>query len=352
MSKKTLIAASAGLAMLVASVPSVSVAATLTATSWGGSYSASQRKAYYEPFMKETGHTVLEDEWGGEIAFIRAMVETSNYKTHVIDAVPDVVIAGCDEGILEPLDWSKLGITPDDMLPGAGHECGVGTISWSTLFAYRSDVYPDNPPTSWADFYDAEKFPGKRGMYKNNPVFQLEFALIADGVSAADVYDVLGGEGGVDRAFDKMATIKEHVIWWETGAQAPQLLADKEVIMTTGWNGRFYNAVVDDGQPFVLVWNGQGMDYDFWVIPAGHPEADLAHEFIAFASTPERQGDQTNYISYGPLRKGADKFVNPDILPHLPTAPANTVNWFQKDVTWWADHREELTNRFASWLAK
>lgn len=348
---KSILTAGAGTAILSMTATAV-LAGTITVTSWGGSYSASQRKAYHEPFMKETGHTVLEDEWGGDIATIRAQVETGNYKTHIIDAVPDVVIAGCDEGILEPINWELLGMTADDFLPGAGHECGVGTISWSTLFAYRSDVFTSNAPSSWADFYDVDNFAGKRGMYKNNPVFQLEFALIADGVAAADVYTALAAEGGIDRAFDKMATIKEHTIWWETGAQAPQLLADKEVSMTTGWNGRFYNAVVDDGQPFVLVWNGQGMDYDFWVIPAGHPEADLAHEFLKFASQPERQGDQTNYISYGPLVKGADKFINPDILPHLPTAPANTKNWFQKDVTWWADHREELTARFHAWLAK
>ena len=69
--------------------------------------------------------------------------------------------------------------------------------------------------------------------------------------------------------------------------------------MTTGWNGRIYNAVVDDGQPFVIVWDGQGMDYDFWVIPAGHPESDLAHEFLQFASTPKRQGDQTTSSPMG-----------------------------------------------------
>jgi len=352
MNIKSVVSAGIGTALLAMAAPSAVMADTITVTSWGGSYSASQRKAYYEPFMKETGHVLLEDEWSGDIGMIRAMVETGNYKTHVIDGVPDVVIAGCDEGILEPIDWEKLGISPDDMLPGAGHECGVGTISWSTIFAYRSDVFPDDPPKNWADFWNVAKYPGKRGLYKANPVFTLEFALQADGVAAADVYDVLRSEGGIDRAFAKMAEIKDHTIWWETGAQAPQLLADKEVVMTTGWNGRIYNAVIDDGQPFVIVWDGQGMDYDFWIIPKGHPESDLAHEFLKFASTPERQGDQTNYISYGPLRKGAEKFVNPDILPHLPTAPENTKNWFRKDVEWWADHREELTARFAAWLAK
>jgi len=171
-------------------------------------------------------------------------------------------------------------------------------------------------------------------------------------VPPSDVYKVLRSEGGIDRGFAKMDEIKDHLIYWETGAHAPQLLADKEVVMTSGWNGRFYNAVVDDGQPFALVWNGQALDFDYWFVPKDHPEKDLAWKFLAFASRPDRQGDQTNYIAYGPMVKGADKFVNPDILPHLPTAPQNTKNYFLMDQSFWADHRESLSARMATWMAK
>ena len=323
----------------------------VTVVSWGGAYSMSQRKAFHEPFMKETGHTVLEDEWTGDIAKIRAWVDTGNYLGHTVDAESGHLLAGCDEGIWEQIDYARLGFGPDDFLPGAAHDCGVGNISWSTVFAYRTDVYPGDAPKSWMDFWNVEKFPGKRGVYKT-PKFNLEFALIADGVPAAEVNAVLNAEGGVDRAFAKLDELKDHIIWWEAGAQAPQLLADKEVVMTTGWNGRFYSAIVDDGQPFRIVWDGQGMDYDYWVIPKGHPEAHLAYQFIAYASRPERMGDQTNFISYGPLRKGADKFVNPDILPHLPTAPQNTRNWYKSDTQFWADHRESLTSRFNVWIVQ
>ena len=348
-SKRILVAAGATLLGFGGAAPIQ--AGEITVVSWGGSYSASQRKAFHEPFMKETGHTLLEDEWNGDIAKVRAWVETENYLGHVIDAESGHLFAGCDEAIWEPIDYAKLGLSPDDFLPEAGHECGVGNISWSTVYAYRTDIFPDDPPGNWADFWNVEKFPGKRGVYKS-PKFNLEFALIADGVPAAQVNETLNGEGGVDRAFAKLDELKAHIIWWESGSQAPQLLADKEVAMSTGWNGRFYSAIVDDGQPFQIVWDGQGMDYDYWVIPNGHPEVDLAYEFIAFASRPERMGDQTTYISYGPLRKGADQYVNPDILPHLPTAPQNTVNWFKSDTRFWADQREGLSERFNVWVAQ
>ena len=349
--KPTAIAA-AGIAFVGITAPQIgSAAETLTATSWGGSYSESQRKAYYEPFMKETGHTVLEDEWGGDLAKIRAMVDTGNYTTHVIDAESNDVVAGCDEGVLEPMDWEALGFTPDDFIEGGALECGIGTISWSTIFAYDKDQIQGEGPKNWADFWDVGKFPGKRGMNKT-PIANLEFALMADGVPTDQVYDVLSTPEGVDRAFAKLDALKDHVIWWEAGAQAPQILADKEVSMTTAWNGRIYTAIVDDGRNFEIVWDGQIMDYDYWVVPKDHPEKDLAWEFIAFASRPDRQGDQSNYIAYGQARKGSDKYINPDILPNLPTAPENTKNWLLSNTQYWADNTEDLENRFNAWVAQ
>jgi putative spermidine/putrescine transport system substrate-binding protein len=347
------LAAFAGVAA-IASSAGAARADEISAASWGGAYQESQRKAYFEPYKAETGTTVLEDEWTGEMSQIRVQVETGNYKWHVIDVETDHVLAGCDEGLLERIDWDKLG-GMDRFVEGSAHECGVGTISWATVYAYDADNIPaewnGQVPTTMADFFDLEKFPGKRGLYKS-PKFNLEFALIADGVPAKDVYKALSAPGGVERAFAKLDTIKDQVVWWEAGAQAPQLLADKQVGMTTAWNGRIYGANQKDGRNFVIVWDGQGTDYDWWVIPAGHPGKDAALAFIEYASRPEVQKNQSLYISYGPVVKDAMALINPDILKHLPTAPENTKNWFWVDAKWWADRREELTERFTAWLSQ
>ena len=341
--------AGVGLGLMASSV----YAETLTVTSWGGAYSMSQRKAYYEPFMKETGHTILEDEWGGELSAIRAQVDTGNYKWDVVDVETGPAMQGCDEGFLEPLDQEKLGLTADDFIPGGLLECAIGTITYSTLIAYRTDVYPDGSgPQNWADFFDTAKFPGKRSLYKPSPAVNLPAALLADGASPDEVYAMLRTPEGVDRSFNKLSTIKDDTIWWETGAMAPQLLADKEVKMATGWNGRFYSAVKDDNVPLHMVWDGQIYDFGYFVVPANSPKMDTIYEFLRFVARPERQGDQTNYISYGPVVKGADKFSNPDIAPHLPTNPANLTNALQSDAQWWADEGEDLTQRWNVWLAK
>ena len=52
----------------------------------------------------------------------------------------------------------------DDFLPGAVTECAVSTDIWSTVFAYDTTKFTGDGPTTVADFFDLEKFPGKRGL--------------------------------------------------------------------------------------------------------------------------------------------------------------------------------------------
>ena len=92
------------------------------------------------------------------------------------------------------------------------------------------------------------------------------------------------------------------MVWWEAGAQPPQLLADGEVAMTTAYNGRIFNAVATENKPFVIVWDAQIFDLDLWVIPKGAPNKDNALKFIAFSTDTQRLADQAAYISYGPAR--------------------------------------------------
>jgi len=327
---------------------------TITAASWGGAYSASQREAYYKPAAKEIDMIVLEDEWGGTLSEIRVQVETGEYKWHVIDSESGTAMGGCDEGLLAELDWDMLG-GMERFLPGAAQDCAVGTISWATIYAYDGNQFSgDNAPTTVADFFDLETYPGKRGLYANSVTSSLEMALMADGVAADDVYQYLteNEDEAIDRAFAKLDTIKDEVVWWDSGAMAPQLLADGEVAMTTAWNGRIYNAIVNEGKNFIIVWDGQTIDYDLWVIPAGHPEYDLGMKFIEYASRPEVMARQSQYISYGPTTNEAAELVNPDILQHLPTAPANLSNALWVDTIWWADREEELLERFQVWRSQ
>ena len=337
----------AALALLPAllACPWDTLAQSLTVSSWGGPYGASQRVAYFEPFAAATGIQVVEDDWGGDLDKIRAMVATGRYRSHVLDAESSDIVQGCAEGIIEPIDYARLGLSPQDMQPGAAHPCGVGNIAWSMVLVFDRARLGDDGPEGWADFFDLTGFPGGRGL-RRGPLGNLEIALMADGVMPEEVYALLRTGAGADRAFAKLAALAPHVTWWEAGRQPTRLLDDGDAVMTTAWNGRIHQAITVEHRPFEIVWRGQLVDYGYWVIPKGYPRADLAHRFIAFASRPDRQAEQARHIPYGPLRKAGFDHVDPDIARWLPTAPENLDIWLKLDADFWIDYREALERRF------
>ena len=216
---------------------------------------------------------------------------------------------------------------------------------------FNEEAFTDKRPWTIADFFDVEKFPGKRGLRKS-PRVNLEWALMADGVPRNQVYEVLATPKGIDRAFIVLDKIKPHVVWWEAGAQPPQLLADGEVVMTSAYNGRMDEAIQKEKKPFVIIWDGQVWDIDLYAIIKDSPNREAAFEFIKFATDTKRLADQAKYISYGPVRRSSMAKVSGKIKPNLPTAPDNFANALQNDPDWWADNQDEMNQRFATWLAK
>jgi putative spermidine/putrescine transport system substrate-binding protein len=334
---------------------------SITVVSWGGAYTKSQVEAYHKPWMAKTGNQVVSEDYNGGLAEIKAQVEAGTVTWDLVDVELSDAIRGCDEGLLEEIDHSILPPAPDgtpaseDFIEGALSDCAVANIVWSTVFAYDSSKTPG--VDSIDDLFDLEAFPGKRGLRKN-PKALLEMALMADGVPAADVYATLETDEGVDRAFAKLDTIKDSVVWWEAGAQPPQLLADGEVVMTTAYNGRIFNAAAGEGKPFEVVWDGQIMDFDLWVMPKGAPNKEAALDFLAYSTDTQRLADQASWISYGPARKSSGPLVGlyndgkTEMGPHMPTAEANLANALVNNFEFWADNQDELNERFNAWLAK
>ena len=316
--------------------------------SFGGAYQAAERRAVFEPYTAETGIRIIEQEYGGEIAKIKAMIEAGNTTLDVVDVDAPTLRQGCDEGIYEPIDWAQIG-SQDEWIEGTASECGVGNIVYSTILAFDTEKLADGPKTI-ADLFDTQEFPGKRGLWKN-PMTNLEFALLADGVDRAEVYRLLATKEGVDRAFAKLDTIKKDILWWEAGAQAAQLLASGEVVMTTAWNGRIHDAN-KEGRKFAIVWDNQILDSMFWTIPAGAKNIEGSMKFIKFAVQPEILAATTKYIPYGPVRNSASNFVAPEDEANLPTSPANLRTSLFLDSGFWGDHGEEIRRRFISWLSQ
>lgn len=322
----------------------------LTVTSFGGAYQAGERKAFFEPYAKQTGVKITDEEYNGEVAKIRAMVESKSVSWDLVESDAMLSLEMCADGTLETIDWTKLGLDRTKFTEASKYDCAVPSSHYTTILAYDKDKLTDGPKTI-ADLFDLQKFPGKRGLART-AFGTLEWALIADGVAIKDVYKVLGTPAGVDRAFKKLDTIKKDVIWWQAGAQAAQLLADGQVSMTAAWMTRIYDANKSSGKHFQIVWDAQALGMNVWVIPKGGPRRDDAYKFLAFAASPSAQAELSRYTPVGPANSDAIPLVDPKILPDLPNAPDHMTNVLVTDPAFWGDKGPELRERFTAWLAK
>lgn len=321
------------------------LARDLTIVNFGGAAGEAQQTAFVEPLQQQKNIKILNVPYNGELAKIKAMVDTNNVVWDVVEVETADLSRGCDEGLFEPLNWDNI-IDKDALIPEAVHDCGMGVFVWSTVMAYNGKSLND-APTGWVDFWDVEKFPGKRALRKGAR-YNLEFALMADGVPPKEVYNVLSTPEGVDRAFNKLNELKPHIQWWEAGAQPLQMLAAGDVVMSTVYNGRIAAANAE-GQDLRIVWNGSIYDLDYYVIPMGSPNKALAEEFISFSAQPEQQMKHAQHINYGAINKSAIDNLDEATLAQMPNSPQNAEHALLSSYDYWADHGEELDQRFTAW---
>lgn len=336
------------LSALLVAMASQAQAESITVISFGGLNKDAQDKAFYRPFTAAGKGTIEAGEYNGEMARIRAMVETGQVGWDVVEVEGPELARGCNEGLFETLDWKKLG-NPADFVPGAVSECGAGIFLWSTILTYNAQKLPQ-APKNWADFWDVKTYPGKRALRKSAK-FTLEIALLADGVKREELYKVLATPAGVDRAFKKLGEIKSSIQWWESGAQPLQWLVSGDVVMTSAYNGRV-SAAQKEGHDFKMVWADSLYDLDSWAIVKGSKHKALAEQFIAFANLPENQKIFAENIPYGPTHGKTIGLIAADIAKDLPTAPDNLAQALQVDTEFWIDHGEELEQRFNAWAAQ
>lgn len=303
-------------------------------TSGGGTWEDAQRKAFFDPFTRDTGIKVVlvpEDH-----AKLMASVKLGQPEAD-ITSVPGGSLQGwVSKEAVEAIDYSKFGESTLKNMPGdLKAKYGVGALLYSVGVAFNTEKFPSGSkqPRNWKDFYNVADFPGSRALPKCEKIVDgglLESALMGDGVPQEQVYPI-----DMDRAFAKIAAIKPHVgRWWVAGADAPQSLINGEVDMAIAYNGRIFGAK-KEGAPLAFSWDQSLLQYDFWVIPKGSPNKENAAKFLAYISRAEPQAEFAKAISYGPVNNEAFNLVPKELLAILPGAPELAKNQLFQNYAWW-----------------
>ena len=309
----------------------------------GGAMQNAMRKAFYDEFEKRYGIKVVNTS-PVDMGKLRAMVGSGNVEWTVTEIGGQDAIRAEQSGLLEPLDLKIINLKefPEHV---RDRKFVFPKGVYSTVMGYRSDVFKEGArPKSMADFWDVAKFPGPRTM-QNSPVDNLEFALIADGVPKDKLYPL-----DVDRAFKKLDQIKKHVaVWWSTGAQSAQVLIDKEAVLGTAWNGRYFGAI-KNGAPILIEWTHGAIKESAFGIPKGAKDVYWGQKFLALAAEAKPQGMYADIIGYPGLNLEASKFTSPEMVPYLPTADQNLPGQFWTNLAWWNENGKAMEERWQRWM--
>ena len=312
----------------------------------GGAYDDIMRRHVYDPFTKETGITVTPV--AATVAKLLAMFKANNVELDVIDTGDGPLVTLERMGALAPIDygswkWSK----PEDVGAEYRHETRVANFVYSTVLSYNKGTFPDGKyPKGWAEFWDAEKFPGPRmlaDMATGQP--DLEFALIADGVPRDKIYPI-----DIDRAFKSLSRIRPHIRkFWDTGALSAQMLSDQEVVLGSIWNGRL-QTLIDKGAPLGLDWTENMIQVQALSVFKGSPNAANAQKLIDFMMQPEVQAKYSQDLQYGPTNQKAFDSIPAAHVERMPGGPNSKQLGFMRDVGWWESNRDKVNRTWSRWI--
>ena len=310
-------------------------------TSWGGTTQDAQKKAWVEPFEKQTDITVKLDG-PTDYGKLKAMVDSGNVDWDVVDVEGDFAVAAAKQGLLEPIDFNV--VKKAELDPRFTSDHHVGSFYYSFVLGFNKDAFGGKEPKTWADLFDTKTYPGKRTLYKWSAPGVLEIALLADGVAPDKLYPL-----DLDRAFKKLDTIKPEIIWWSGGAQSQQLLASGEAPIGAFWNGRVF-AVQKDEPEVGMSWNQNLTAADVLVVPKGSKKKAEAMKFLAEATSPTAQAELARLTNYAPINTASAKLLPAKDAAELPDR--HTDGQINLDMKYWAAHREEIGKRWYDWQAK
>ncbi|RTM09687.1 MAG: extracellular solute-binding protein [Hyphomicrobiales bacterium] len=321
---------------LIVGATSVAHAQDVVIASSGGAWQEAQDKALWAPAAKALGITYAQDTFQNW-AEARAQVESGKVTWDIIQiSLADEPLAKA-AGVLEQLDADVY--DKADFVAGSSTDHFVANSNFATLIAWNKNTYGENGPQSAADFFDVVKFPGKRALW-NQPGGMIEVAALALGTPRDKVYDFLSTEEGRTAAIAKLAELAPNVaVWWESGAQAAQLVKDGEVDMIITWGGRVQGAIAD-GANWAYTFNDAQLATDGYAVVKGAPNRDAAMAFLREMSKAEYQAHLPDYYATAPANLKAFAVANysPEKLATMASAPENVAVEYPVDPNWTAQY--------------
>lgn len=311
----------------------------LVFASYGSAYQDAQNEAMLTPWAEEEGVEVTNDS-PTSYPKIQQMVDAGKVTWDVVDTEPFYPAANCGS-TLEELDFTN--IDTSQFPEGTWTDCSIPFMQYSTMIVFNSDTFGEDGPTTPADFFDTDTYPGTRLVPNWAGGGALEMALLADGVAPEDLYPL-----DLDRAFDKLDTIRDSLEFWDTSSQSQQAMEDGTADVVLAWSGRAYEAA-KNGAAITPSFEDNLLSWATLSIIKGSPNKEAAQSFIEFAAGAEPQATFAELQPYAPANLEAQPDLD-ELQDEYNVAKSEIQDLaVVTDAQYWADNNDEASEAWTSW---
>jgi len=286
-------------ALALSSLSAQAQNAVLTINSFGGSYEEAHRRCVIEPFEQKTGARVQIVTAYSSDAFAQLRAQRQAPQFDVIHFSGGQEIVGALEGLLEPIDPSKLEHASDlydfakaNMARGEGPAYSIAALG--LIYNTQKDL---EEPTSWRDLFNPAVAEHLVLTDISNGYGMLSF-LMFNQIEGGDLDNIQPGLEAVGKMLDNGAIII---------SRSPEI--QQEFAQNDAWIAPYASDYAYTlrlaGLPTKFVQASEGTPASFVTVNlvAGRPNGDLARQFIDETISAKAQSCFASALRYTPTNK-------------------------------------------------
>lgn len=268
-----------------------------------------------EKFTAETGVNVNINVFGSTEE-MEALLRAGNSGIDVVVPTHYAVPAWIEDGLIEVLDYDKLG-NPDlsqwdglfmDQPFDPGNKYSIPK-NWGTTGIIYSPESGD-PVTSWAEFFErAQTDLAGHALIVDHQISTIGSAAVALG------YDLNTTDPDELAAIEAMLSELKPSLWAISSDVQPPL-RNGDTWASMAWTGDGVQVVRDNPDyAYIIPDDGGELWADNWTVAADAPHREAAYAFLEFMLRPENSAADTVFILF--------PHANPAVLELLPEEVAN-----------------------------
>lgn len=307
-----------------------SAPATFTFSAGGGSNQTAFAAACVTPFAKLHHLTPVEDENTEGIAQLEVMEKDHDVTLNVdLDAV-QAPGAGNWDSLLDPINYN---IVNRSLLSAQYYsKYGVGHDTFALVIVYNKKAFGANPPKTLADFFNTQKYPGRRafpGVLVDGPAVSSEMVDAAATNTFPPKYPL-----NSTKIFNLLTSVQNDLKLYNSSAQAEEMFDSGQVKMGIIYASHV-PAIIQAGVPLAIQWNQNVANFETLEIPKGAPDPTLDNEFINYCISKIAQAKYSELHPDGPVNPAAFSVLPKSDDALFPSYPSNAKVGFEISSSYW-----------------